>query len=142
MYSILEQSNHPTHIYIDDYLTKLVQSLILINKSYNVIFKFEMKSFKVTSKKASIIGLIINEFLTNAFKHGFSKDIENYIEILISELNREIHLIINTSGKEWNPKFPKGNGDGLKLIQSLSKKIPAKIRINYKSGITSLNLIF
>lgn len=143
LYSILEQNNHPTHVFIDDYLEKLAQSLILIYKDYKASIKLELTPLEVTSKQASLIGLIINEFLTNAFKHGFSKENENIINISCAILdNRKIKIIISLTGKQWSPESPKANGDGLKLMSSLSKKIPAKIKIYYKNKITSLNLTF
>ena len=105
--------------------------------------QLELTPLEVTSKQASLIGLIINEFLTNAFKHGFSKENENIINISCAILdNRKIKIIISLTGKQWSPENPKANGDGLKLMSSLAKKIPAKIEIYYENKITSLNLTF
>lgn len=144
LYSILEQSNHPTHIFIDQYLIKLIESLLLIYPEYQVSFEFEkLTPVKINSKKASLIGLIINEFITNAFKHSFSKGTPNNVIFSVIDLNKtEIGVIISTNGIQWNPKNSNKNGHGIKIMHSLAKKIPARIKISNGDNITSLKLIF
>lgn len=140
LYSILEQNNHPTHIFLDDYLKTIINYHILTYKDYKVSSLFKMDSEKINSKKASIIGLIMNEFMINAYKHGFDNELKNEISVTCKKSKTNSLIKVNVSSKQWEPKFPKNNGDGLNLMKSLAKKIPAKMSITFTEGETVLEI--
>ena len=141
LYSILEQNIHPAHIFIDNYLETIIGYYIFTYKDFRVTSSFEMSPVKINSKKASIIGLIMNEFITNAYKHGFDKELKNEISVACKKSKTNSLIKVNVSSKQWDTEFPKNNGDGLNLMKSLAKKVPAKMSIIYIEGETVLQMI-
>lgn len=100
-----------------------------------------MSPVKINSKKGSIIGLIMNEFINNAYKHGFDKELKNEISVACKKSKTNSLIKVNVSSKQWDTEFPKNNGDGLNLMKSLAKKVPAKMSIIYIEGETVLQMI-
>ncbi len=75
------------------------------------------------------LGLIINELVTNSFKHAFSIGVKNKITISIIEEQDHFKLIYKDNGKgipkEFN--FKESNSLGLKLIYILSDELKGNI---------------
>jgi two-component sensor histidine kinase len=84
----------------------------------------------------SIIGLITNEFITNAFKYGYSTSEINTFG-MDSKIDKKAGLEINlhTSGKFWDPNKV-NSGKGLLIIKSLAAEIDANIVIEYNHHTT------
>ncbi|WP_303316909.1 hypothetical protein Q4Q34_08890 [Flavivirga abyssicola] len=141
LHSLLEQSNYHTHVDLNDYCSILINTLIFIYPDYKVSSHFDLTPVKITSKKASLVGKIISEFIINAFKHGFSVGKENNIDVVLNLNDKKvINIYVSTNGKKWDPKPAMGKGDGMTLMHSLSKKIPAEMHIVNENNTTKLNL--
>ena len=90
------------------------------------------------------LGLIINELVSNSFKHAFPND--NYGMILLSiSLNKsnELVLEIKDDGIGIVTQDPDNPNDsfGMKLIESLSKKLNGTIHFGFEAG-TRITIIF
>lgn len=90
---------------------------ILINEiSYSLNYQEKIKVFiisnaKLSMDKAIYCGLIINELVTNAFKHAFKNKKNGVIEVSLIEKPEEYELII------------RDNGVGIKNIESFKKNL-------------------
>ena len=68
--------------------------------------------------QAVYVGLIVNELVSNSFKHAFDED-GGEIYIYISKEDNEYLLKIGDSGKEYKQELKKDTTLGLKLVDSL-----------------------
>ena len=106
-----------------------------VNLQPNIIVDFD---------KAVLCGLIINELVANALKHGFSEGQEGEVSIIL-EINSDhlISLTIANNGKPLPDDFNLKNVHtmGLNLVNSLVDQLKGALSIE-RDGITSFNVTF
>ncbi len=106
-----------------------------VNLQPNIIVNFD---------KAVLCGLIINELVANALKHGFSEGQEGEVSIIL-EINSDhlISLTIANNGKPLPDNFDLKNVRtmGLNLVISLVDQLKGTLSIEC-DGITSFNVTF
>jgi PAS domain S-box-containing protein len=114
--------------FINDLCGGLIRSYGI--EGIEIQIKIEMESYSVEISKATPLCLIINEVLTNTFKHAF-RDVKKGI-INIS-LNKELNTItISDNGSGFDLSKTSETSLGLSLIKDLSDQIDASF--NYKNN--------
>jgi two-component system, sensor histidine kinase LadS len=89
----------------------------------------------INSESAIYCGLIINELVTNSFKHAFTNNKSGLINIDFYNKNNEYYLYYNDNGKGYEP-LEKNESLGLILIETLAKKqLKASLDIDSKDGV-------
>lgn len=129
-----------SEINLSEYVNDLSKEILSGYSSFNgVKLDIEVQNIQMDLSKAVPLGLIINEALTNSFKHAFTKESKNPLVSLKIEKGIEyIKVIINDNGVGF--QMPKNeNSLGLSLIKALSEQIDAELIINGNKG-TSLEL--
>ncbi len=132
MYDLLYQHTSLDIIDLDTYLYKIIDYIknsFSEKKEVNIYFYSE--KLKLPIKKASLIGIILNEIIINALKYSFDK--EGKIEIYLKVYNENFKLIIEDNGKPFPEDFlgekMKG-GFGLKMIKMLIEELNGTLNIN------------
>ena len=89
----------------------------------------------LSAESAIYCGLIINELLTNSFKHAFAKNELGFIKIDFFKNDNEYSLIYSDNGKGYDSTIKK-ESLGLILIETLIRKqLKAKLDINSTNGV-------
>jgi two-component sensor histidine kinase/putative methionine-R-sulfoxide reductase with GAF domain len=89
------------------------------------------------------LGLIVNELVSNAIKHGFDGVSDGEIKIEFKKTQDKYSLSVSNNGI----KFPEGfdinssNTLGLELVSSLSKQLKGDITLS-SGDVTEFNLVF
>ncbi len=96
----------------------------------------KVKSNLIRLDQAIPCGLIINELLTNAFKHAFEDVNEGKIEICFEAKEEFLHLQVRDNGKGIDEDILKNNNSslGVTLIESLVVQLDAEFRISNDKG--------
>lgn len=132
------QSKSKTYVAMQPYIDDLVQD---IKSSLN--FKKEIKvDLLVEDIQLSVInaipmGLILNELITNSFKHAFHDVAEPEIKISLHELEKnQIRLLVKDNGK-GGEALQMSNKDslGLSLISSLTEQMDGKSSFAINLGL-------
>jgi two-component sensor histidine kinase len=91
------------------------------------------------------LGLIINELLTNSFKHAFPNLEAGLIEVIFhrSSVDQKLHLIIQDDGIgiPEDIDFHSTNSLGLRLVRILTQQLRASLQVSSTSG-TSFHFTF
>jgi two-component sensor histidine kinase len=141
-----------------------VHQLLYLSKSYSSInFKEHIEeilknlhsSFSVAGQEISInknidsvqldvstaipLALIVNELVTNSYKHAFSKGIRGEIGISLSESNKMVSLRISDNGPGYNVKLIPESSVGMDIINGLIGQIDATMK--YSNGAGSVHEI-
>ena len=135
----LYQTDQITHIDLKEYVENLT-----LNTMYSFGFTERDIQFAINSKSLLVnvdiaipLGLIINELVTNSFKHAF-KEIENpKLEISLSRKEKDqlsIKIIDNGAGLPNGFEFDKEGSFGMELIQSLCRQIRAELILHDGPG--------
>ncbi|WP_121628929.1 7TM diverse intracellular signaling domain-containing protein [Poseidonibacter antarcticus] len=89
----------------------------------------------LSSESAVYCGLVINELITNSFKHGFNNEDSGKINITLFNTKGEYHLLYRDNGRGYNP-LEKKESLGLTLIETLVKKqLKASLKMESINGV-------
>jgi len=119
-----------------EYITDLVQDIIdnQADASRKILSETHADSTILSIETITSIGLIINELITNSIKHAFPASIENpKIEVRFEKTQNFYTLWVGDNGIGIQGEI-KNTSFGLKLIQSLAKKLKGKISIEHQKG--------
>lgn len=128
-----------TDISLKDYLKEVVshleQSFPFDRQPPEIILTSD--EVMIDAESAIRIGLIVNELVTNAFKHAFTEQSDGLIKIKVDDLKGEKILLSyrdNGSGLPADFEIDKSDSMGVKLIQSLANLLNAKPKFMSDQG--------
>ena len=138
----LYQQDDVTEVNIAEYFEQLLANLEngyhQEDKEIEVISDIE--SLAVDVDIAIPLGLIVNELVSNAYKHAFINRSKGEIFVKFSKAGDTYSLIISDNGKGNDGKpLVRKKSLGMILINDLSKKLRADVEVNTLEGVkTSL----
>jgi|GEM_PF-683088 len=140
----LYQSQDIGKIDFSEYLQRLVDNLYSFT-SFNdnqVTLKLDTNTTFLNIDTAISMGLIVNELLTNAFKHAFPDNNLGLIEVILYESTADstLHLIIRDNGIGIPENFAFNTTDspsasfGLRLVRILAQQLRATLDLSCSVG--------
>lgn len=133
----LYQEENLTGIETKSYFTELVDSLCL---SYGVSpeqTNIEIENLLLDVDTAIPLGLVLNEMISNAFKYGVNKEDGRFLFVFKQNSKDELLVRMKDNGpgipKDFDIK--KSKSYGMKLIQSLGKKLKAEVNFENNNGL-------
>jgi two-component system, sensor histidine kinase PdtaS len=134
----LYQSEDLTNINFKEYIKNLVTDLFHASQiSKNVKLQFELEEVTLSLDTAIPCGLILNELVTNVFKHAFPNNQKGTTQIIMRLHKDNIYELIvkdDGIGIPKNINIEKADSLGLKLIYMLTKQLDGELKINSKNG--------
>jgi two-component sensor histidine kinase len=113
-------------IYFKGYINNLVKHIKQVGNQNNISLKVSCNKLYFDIEIALILGLIINELISNSFKHAFPDLILGIISISIVDLyENNYKLVYSDNGIPFAKKTDDCRYFGLKLIQLLVKQLKA-----------------
>ncbi|MDZ7680473.1 MAG: PAS domain S-box protein [Fodinibius sp.] len=106
---------------------------------------FDLETITLNINQAVPVSLIINEVVTNVFKHAFDENDQGTLRVKMRKKNNSITLQISDNGKGLPPDFhiSKHPGSlGLQLIVTLSQQLEGNYNYESKKGKTHFVLTF
>lgn len=133
LHELLYQKDTITFVDANEYFEKIISE---IKQSFehdiDVIYDINCN---LSSESAIYCGLILNELLTNSFKHAFDENKSGIVNISFFGKNKEYKLVYSDNGKGYNPNIKKSSL-GLTLIETLAKKqLKAEMNISTNEGV-------
>lgn len=116
-------------INIPDYVTQLAEmTQANYNELYNECIEIDCIPIRYEVEKVIPLGLIINELITNSFKHAFKETKKPKIKIKITQSNQNNILIITDNGFGFEKK-DNYRGMGLSIVKALTKQLQGNFKI-------------
>lgn len=117
-----------------DQLCDYLQTSLIVNKNIRLVKN--LSNVNVSIHKAVSCGLILNELLTNAFKHAFKEEEKGVIEVHLKGTEEGASLIISDNGKGMDERFSLKQPDtfGMELVLSLVEQIDGSIEYEKAEG--------
>ena len=135
----LYQSDNMAYVNFSEYVNSLITYLYSsysINKD-NIKIKVNLEKLSFNIDTAIPLGLIINELVSNSFKHAFPDNRTGEIMVDISRIDdTQYRLIISDNGIGFIQKSSYTNSLGLNLVYALTEQIDGKLDINTNNGST------
>jgi len=138
-HQMLYQKESVSTVYIQDYLQNLVTQII---GSYDHRIKInvivDQKNFILNIDTAIPLGLLVNEILTNSFKHAFKGMQGGQIDIHVNTLGKNVDLTIKDNGiglpSNYLELMKKPTTLGFELISILVEQLNGTLEINNSNG--------
>lgn len=108
-----------------------------------IYIKNRIQSFKINSRDATTLAIIIGELITNATKHAFTHNKDGIIEVkLFVEQGGKLKLIVEDNGRGFPPDMHKSRGLGNLIISKLCAQFETKpVFENTKDGGARTSII-
>ena len=125
-------------ISLNDFVHTIVNDLKQIY-GYNQQIEFELninKDLYIDIEQNQALGLIVNELVTNSYKHAFKNQDNNRISIIISNKLNQVYFNYKDNGKGFKlEQVDKKKSIGLTLIQRLANQLGATASIITEAGV-------
>ncbi|MDD5571786.1 MAG: PAS domain S-box protein [Bacteroidales bacterium] len=144
----LYESKNFSKIDFAEYIKSITEELhhAFFNKTKKIKIIYNLDKISINIDKAIPCGIILNELITNSFKHAFTGSQSKLFVIKITLLKtpgKRINLTINDNGKGISEKInvEKPGTLGLQLVSLLAKQLRATISLDRRKG-TKWNVTF
>lgn len=131
----LYSKKHLVGVETKDYITDLTQDIFNSHQleSQNLGYDLNIENMVLNVDTLTPIGLILNELIVNVLKHAFKQDkTENKLDIQFYKEEDTLILEVTDNGIGYNEDTIRKNSFGLKLINSLARKLEATFTIQTK----------
>ena len=144
VHELLYQSGNLSKVPFKEYIETLISSLRQSYGSHDVLFQIQAESIDLPVNTAVPCGLIINELVTNSFKHAFhhtaQEEKSEQPSILTVHFIREngacvLSVSDNGSGFPEDYDWGSSNTLGLNLIRTLSSQLDAELEFENQGGL-------
>jgi two-component sensor histidine kinase len=139
-HQMLYQKGNLSSVLLEDFLSKLIYQIESTLPENNITLNIQLNSSetKVNIDTAIPLGLIVNEILTNCFKHAFPENAGGIISIISSVENQSLTLKISDDGVGFDVSKAQqpAKSLGLELIEILAEQLNCKMDVINNNGTT------
>jgi len=133
----LYQSESLSDIALDNYISELLPFISdTFSTDSNITVRQDIDPISLDIQDAIPCGLILNELITNAYKHGFDKKDEGLLEISVKQKKNNVILRVQNDGNSLPEDFDisETSSLGMTLIQTLVKQLKGSLEIHSENG--------
>lgn len=136
LHELLAESNATHRIRFAPYAQRLIDGL---KESFSdpdkpIQLLATIEDCEIASSLAITLGLIINEAVTNSFKHAFGDRSVGMIRVDLELNGADGRLMISDTGKGFSPTVTQGQG--FEIIEGLAQHIGATVTTSSEAGST------
>jgi PAS domain S-box-containing protein len=110
-----------------EFLTDLTDELATLVPRDQVRVDLDVERVDVSAGKAAPLALLINEVVSNAFKHAYPDHRRGRVRVQLTRLGGDLRIVIEDDGIGINRSAPTGDGFGKTLIDMLARQLKAHI---------------
>lgn len=123
-----------THIYLEQLLENLFDSYNIDED--NISYQLDVDEIILDIDTMIPLGLIINELVSNALKHGFKNEGLGEVYVALKEKQNALYLEVSDNGVGVeNIEDIRHKSFGFELIQAFAKKLKADMKITSEEGL-------
>jgi len=143
IHDIVYKSKSFSEIVVKDYFESLLINLkdFFSLENEQIDFKFHIEELVLNIDQALPMALIINEVVTNSFKHAFNGNNNGKIVVEIKKVANKLVLNIADNGIGFNLANFRSDSLGMEIIRGLADQLSGEYSYTGNEG-TSFNLTF
>ncbi|MDX1637278.1 MAG: histidine kinase dimerization/phosphoacceptor domain -containing protein [Balneolaceae bacterium] len=139
VHEMLYQSQDFNNLSFHQFVNKMVGSIrnVYLSNGHSDPIELEIDEVQLNVNQAVPCGLIINELVTNAFKHAYPQGRDESIMIRLQQNEDTVSLVIEDRGVGLPDDFSYEESDtlGFTLVRILAKQLSADIDIDTGAGV-------
>ncbi len=137
LYDKLYRSKGFLKISLADYLGPLISEILkLYPDSDKLEIITDITTAKLSVKKTTSIGIIVNELITNSLKHAFKESSKGTLIVTAKEKDNHLYLKIKDDGIGINKHDSPVSNFGLQLIDLMTQQIKGDYHLSNHNGTT------
>jgi PAS domain S-box-containing protein len=140
----LYRSHDLAEIDVDEYLGQLLPRLVSAYRGVrNISLELELSAFTLTLDQSIPFGLIVNELVTNALKHGFKGRARGTVNVAASLAGGRVTMVVTDDGGGLPDGFNAQTVEtlGLQIVNMLSQQLRGEMTVDTARG-TAFTLTF
>lgn len=139
VYERLYQFPDLKNINLAEYIKSLSASIFSSYKpaGSSIGINVSADDIRLDVKRSSILGLILNELISNSLKHGFTRKKEGTVDIVLKEDGGIIKLTVSDNGSGMPAGYDETVSTGLPLVRMLAKQSGGTLELHNGSGTTA-----
>jgi len=101
-----------------------------------ISMKIDINEANIDFNRAILLGLIVNELISNSLKHAFPDDLEGQVNVRLDSEDKYFILTTSDNGVGLPKKFRlrQTKSLGLQLVQALTNQLKGSIKIDRRKG--------
>lgn len=124
VHELIYKAKSYSHINFKEYLNQIIEHISNSYKSFSHIKIIkDITDVHVDISSAIPMALIVNEVITNAYKHAFTNKKEGIIEVSLLENKNQVFLTIKDNGKGFDKTIAPKNSIGMDILGGLIEQI-------------------
>lgn len=141
LHSLLYQADDVSAVDVDTYLAEL---LAVLRRSFDpagarIVTHLDIAPLRLSLDACMRCGLIVNELVTNAFKHAFPDGRAGRVQIrLVRDVADgtagALALYVEDDGIGFNMSAPRSGGLGLELVEDMARQLDGRLDITAGRG--------
>ncbi len=143
VHELIYKAKSYTQLNFKDYLNQIIEH---ISSSYssvkNVRIEKNISDVQVDISTAISLALIVNELITNAFKHAFNNTKNGVIEISLLENNEHVFLTVKDNGSGFDKTVVSKNSIGIDILKGLVIQISGTYQLTSNEKGTYYKISF
>lgn len=134
----LHQAMHGGRVALLEYLSRLAEGFKSLYPAIPVRVEANVSDITVDLDRAVHVGLIVNELVTNALKHGFPRRQGGEVVVGLHLAGEQIELQVrdNGSGLPADLDLEQGQTLGLRIVHILARRLNAAVMVESTPGTT------
>ncbi len=144
LYDKLYRSENESAISVRDYLPALMAEILAIfPNGHEVRLRTRIEDIVMSTRILSVLGILLNELMTNAMKHAFTGRQDAEISLELAKVGNRVSILFadNGLGMPEASSVEKSAGFGLQLVGMLVRQIDGSISSAGRGG-TSYRIEF
>jgi two-component sensor histidine kinase len=143
VHELIYKAKSYSHINFKEYLNQIIDHIALSYSSINHIKIVKgITDVEVDISAAIPLALIVNELITNAYKHAFANKKEGIIEISLLENNKQVFLTIKDNGHGFDKTIVPKNSIGMDILSGLIEQIDGICNLTSNENGTQYKISF
>lgn len=137
LYEKLYRTENLREMPLGEYIPDLAAEIVgMFPKGGSVRIETRIEDFNLPVKTVSVLGIILNELLTNAMKYAFRDREEGHIRIAAARKGRRVAVELRDDGAGLPASLDpqKTSSFGLRLVRVLTDQLGGSVRFENKDG--------
>jgi two-component sensor histidine kinase len=125
----LYTSGDMTLVDLEEYLANVLQNVeaAMRNEGHGASLKYELESVKLKTDSSVNLGVIVTEWVTNAFKYAYPNG-KGEVRVKLKRIGEaKGELVVEDDGVGRGVGQPKGSGLGTRIVSAMARTIGAEI---------------
>jgi PAS domain S-box-containing protein len=138
VHHLLYQSQSYTSVDLHHYFNEILDNLSeSFSSEKEIKIKKDIEDVILDVSSAITLALILNELVTNSFKHAFDKTNKGIITVSLKEKKGKIYLKVKDNGEGYRKKSDPTSSLGMSILDGLVDQIGGTLTYNNDKGAVS-----